>query len=135
MAFNTGDITEITATHPTLPPLNLQVKKGTDFSYSLGGVRTLDNDDGISGAGEPIYIMENNPWFIEGSILWDMNSRDELDLLSKYSASIEEAQWTINCINTVVHGGTGKPVGDLTGTNKGEIPLKIAGGGKLEKLG
>lgn len=136
MAFTAGDITEITATNNELGVnASFKVKKGTDFTYSLGGVRTMDNEDGVTGDGEPIYDMQQTLWFVEGTVAWDMLSRDELQILANLSGAISETQWTFNCINGDVRGGTGKPVGDFSGTNKSEISIKIAGGGKLEKIG
>ena len=135
MAFNTGDITEITCTHPTLGNFSFQAKKGADWTYDLGGPKTLDNDDDITGAGEPIYTVEQTKWFIEGEVVWDMITRDELDSLTALSGSPVEGQWTINCINGDVRSASGKPVGDIQSTNKGVIAIKISGGGKLKKIG
>lgn len=135
MATVTGDITEITVAHPTYQNKTLKVKKGTDFSYNLGGPRKQDNDDGISGDGEPIYDMQYMPWSLEGEVVWDMNNRDELDYLSKVAASPQEATFTVNCINGAIHGALGSVIGDLVGTNRGVIPVKFSGGGTLKKIG
>ena len=132
--FVTGDITEITAVHPTLGTFTYQAKTDAEFNYHLVGVRYQDDDDGISGAGEFIDMKRRERWFIEGPILWDMNSRNELDSLTKMSESTLPATWTISCINGSVYGGTGIPVGPTPVTNKGEITAKIAGGGKLSKI-
>lgn len=136
MAFTAGDITEITCTHPTLGNFTFQVKKGVEATYDLGGVKTQDDDEGITGSGEPIYDMQNSRWFVEmDSVAWDMNTRDELSSLKLLSSAAEEGNWTFNCINGDVRGGSGKPVGDIQGTNKSNMSIKIAGGDGLEKIG
>ena len=88
MAFNTGDITEIGGTHPTFGKLTFKAKKGTEFTINYGGVKTTDDDEGVTGDGEAMYEMTNSRWSVEGTVAWDMEDRQELKSLGNLSASL-----------------------------------------------
>lgn len=129
-----GDIVEVTFNHPTLGTGTLLPKANEDSTYNLGGFRSNDDNNGITGSGEIIDQINNTRWSFGVVCAWDMNNRDDLDKVSQLAASPVMADWTITHANGVVHGGKGKPVGDYEGNgNAATFELKVSGGGKLKK--
>lgn len=130
-----GDIVEITYNHPILGTGVFYPKSAEDSSYDLGGVRAADDKQGITGAGTPIYVLNNSRWQFGAPVEWDMNNRDDLAKVKALAASPIDAEWTITHINGVVHGGKGRPVGDYEGNgNAGTFDLLVQGGGELKKI-
>ena len=62
MAYIGGDITEITASHPTIGSATFYPKSGEDGSFDPGGFRSDDEAEGITGSGEMIDTMKNKRW-------------------------------------------------------------------------
>ncbi len=130
-----GDIIEVTFNHPVLGTGTLFPKAGEDSTYNLGGFRSNDDNQGVTGSGEMIDQMNNNRWSFGVKCAWDMNTRDDLDKVSLLAAHPLPADWTITHINGVVHGGKGKPVGDYEGDGNGAtFDLKVSGGGRMKKI-
>ena len=130
-----GDIIEVTFNHPTIGTGTLFPKSAEDSTYNLGGFRSNDDNQGITGSGDMIDQINMNRWSFGIACAWDMNTRDDLDKISLLAASPVLADWTITHVNGVVHGGKGKPVGDYEGNgNAATFDLKVAGGGRLKKI-
>jgi hypothetical protein len=130
-----GDIQEIRFQHPTEGSGVLFAKSAEEAKYNLGGPRSNDDNNGVTASGEMIDQINNTRWSFENTCAWDMNTRDDVDKVSRMAESPLLADWTITHINGAVHGGKGKPVGDIEGDgNAATFPLKLAGGGKLKKI-
>lgn len=130
-----GDIIEVTYNHPTLGTGVFYPKSAEDTTYNLGGFRSNDDNQAVTGSGEMLDQINNSRWSFEVPCAWDMNNRDDLEKASALAASPVLADWTITHINGVVHGGSGKPVGDLEGnSNAATFTLKVAGSGQLKKI-
>jgi hypothetical protein len=134
MAFVNGDVKEISIEHPTLGNFFYKVKKDDEWTIKVGGRMTTDDDTGITGDGIPIWNIQNNLWSIEGNVVWDKIVRDELTELTDLSGDVADGQITIAFLDGSIWGGKGRPVGETSGTNKGDIAAKMAGGGRLVKL-
>ena len=135
MAAVGGDITEISYNHPTIGSGRFFPKSAEDSTFGKGGFQSNDDANGVDGGGRAITQLNQVRWMFEGTLSWDANISDELEKLSKLSASPVDAEWTISSINGTVWAGLGRPVGDLQGNgNTATIALKISGGGKLKKL-
>jgi len=129
-----GDILEITFTHETIGSGVIFPMSNSDGSMDLGGYRSNDDADMITGNGDMVDQMNNKRWSMECPVVWDANTREDLEKLNQLAASTIPADWTISLINGVIYSGKGKPVGDYVGnTNNAQFPLKISGGGKLKK--
>lgn len=134
MAYVGGDLLEITWNHPTLGSGVIQLKASEDNTYDLGGTRSNDDDSQITGAGEKIWQLNMKGWNVSTTVPWDMNVNLDLEKINALAADPIPADWTFGHINNSVYGGKGKPVGDLVANvNNVTFPLKLAGGGKLEK--
>lgn len=130
-----GDIVEIGFAHPTLGAGIIFPKAAEDSSIELGGIRSSDDANMISGSGEMIDQMHRFRWSFECVVAWDMNIAKNLQVLVALASDPVPATWTFTHINGTVFGGTGKPVGDLKGNgNAATFTLKVAGGGKLTSL-
>lgn len=134
MAFVNGDVREITIEHPTRGNFVFRAKKDEEWTVKVGGRMTTDDDTGITGDGIPIWNIQNNLWSLEGNSVWDKVERDELTELQGLSGDTVDADITIAFLDGSIWGGKGRPVGDISGTNKGQISVKLCGGGQLVKL-
>jgi len=130
-----GDILEVTFNHPTLGSGIIFPKAAEDSTFDPGGFRSNDDDGMIDGSGQMIDELTRIRWSLESTIAWDMNSREDLTKLVALNSDPVLAEWTFTHINGTVWGGQGKPVGDMKGNGKAAtFPLKIAGGGVLQKI-
>ena len=131
-----GDIIEITYNHPVLGSGTIFCKSGEDGTMDLGGYRSADDDNMITGNGILIdQINRVRGSFESPPIAWDMTDQNELQKLADLSASPILSDWTITSITGAVFGAKGKPVGDIKGnTNTAQISLKLAFQGKIEKI-
>lgn len=136
MAFVGGDILEVTYNHPTLGSGTIYAKAAEDATLDRGGYMVNDDQNGVSGDGQNIKIMNRKRWRAEmGPIMWDMTERDELNSLQLLQNDPLDADWTISVVNGAVFAGNGSPVGDLNATtNSPHITLILAGGGTLDKI-
>ncbi len=128
MGFVGGDITEITYNHPVIGSGTLFCKANEDGTLDLGGFRSNDDANSITGDGRMIdQINRVRGSFEAPPIAWDMVGENELQKLADMSRSPVLADWTISSISGSIWGGKGKPVGDIQGaTNTAQITLKIA---------
>lgn len=134
MAYVAGDITEITVNHPSLGMKTFYPKAGESFTYDFGGVRSNDDEGGITGSGTVIRQMNNTRASLEGPIAWDANEAEELEFLNSLAADPAMASWTVSWINGTVYGFDGFPAGPIQGdTNAGTITLKVSGS-KMKKI-
>jgi hypothetical protein len=130
-----GDITEITYNHPTLGAGIVFPKSGEDTTWNLGGFRSNDDNQMVDGSGAMIDQMNRSRWFVESTVSWAMNDRQELEKLVALAESPVPADWTFSHVNGTVYGAKGKPVGDMdSNANQATFTLKVAGGGKLKKI-
>ena len=135
MARTGGDIVEISYNHPTIGSGVLYPKSGEEFNYDIGGIRTDDEAQGVTGDGRTLNKKTRSRWMIEGPVGWDMNVEDELQKLTDMAGDPLEADWTTTHVNGDVRRATGSPVGDVVGNaGSATIALKVAGGGVLEKI-
>lgn len=130
-----GDILEITYNHPKHGSGTIFPKAAEDSTINLGGLRSADDANMVTGNGEMIDQMNNTRWSVETVVAWDMNVRAELEKLNDLAGDPVPASWTFTHVSGVIYGGSGKPVGELGGNgNQATFQLKVAGGGKLKKL-
>ena len=135
MAAIGGDIIEITYNHPTLGSGSFFPKSEEDGTIDPGGFRTADEDNGVTGSGDPIFKKNRKRWSVEVTVRWDANKANDLERLNLLSNSSVEATYTFNLANGTIWKGVGMPVGDIQGSsNDATQSLKIAGGGFLEKI-
>jgi len=126
-----GDILELSFSNDDAGSGTLYLKSGETSNFDLGGFR---NEVNVDGAGQTIRKMNRAPWMFEGTVSWDMNTREDMEKLNDVAASLNETTWDITHINGSVYTGTGTIDGDLQGDgNEGTISLTIKGGGKLTK--
>lgn len=134
MNFLGGDILEIVCQH-TLGEFRFQPKSNESYTIDPGGIRTGDDANQITSAGQMIAQKNRVRWSFEGPVAVDFDSDNELSNLSKLAAHPELGTWTISLISGVIYKGQGTVVGDLAAdSNAATMPLKVAGSGKLEKL-
>lgn len=130
-----GDIIEAVCNHPTLGDFRFQAKANESFTLDPGGIRNNDDASGVTGAGEMIQQKNRVLWSLEGPVAVDLMSGNEIDNLPKLAESSEAGTWTLTHISGTIFKGKGVPVGDLQiDTNTAQMTLKVAGGGKLEKI-
>ena len=126
-----GDIIEVTFAHDTIGSGTFFPKGSEDSTFDLGGFRSTDDEEAVTGSGKMITTLNNKRWSFEVAIEWDM---DDLEKLNELAASPVDADWTISVISGEIYAGKGRPVGDIKGNkNTSTIPFKISGGGKMEK--
>lgn len=129
MAFTGGDIIEISYNHPTIGSGILQPKANEDNEYDIGGVRSNDDEQGISSQGEAIYSMTMKRWSAKCVVASDMNIRQEYEKVIAMAASIDEGVFSFQHINGTIYKGKGKPVGDLKlNVNQSTFQLQLSGG-------
>lgn len=135
MAFNGGDVFELTYNHPTLGSGTFFVKSGEDTTFDTGGFRTEDDMGAIAGNGQMIKKVNRMRWMFEGPVAWDMVTVNEIQPLSDLAGDPVDAQWTISHVNGTVWGGEGTVVGEIPGSGQDStIPIKISGGNRLSKI-
>ena len=133
--FTGGDIIEVTCKHSVLGSFVFQPKSAEDFTLDPGGYNNSDDENMVTGAGEPIRQMNRKVWSLEGVVAWDMDSSETVHQVQDLMDSPIDGDWTFTHINGTIYGGKGKPVGDNKGNmNTAQIPLKVNGGGKLLKI-
>ena len=134
MGIVAGDILEIQWSHPKLGSGVWSPKSNEDSTTNTGGFRTNDDKSSVTGNGKMITQINNTLWSVECTIAWDQNIANEVEVVSKLAGDPEDTTFTITHINGTIWGGVGRPVGDVAGNmNTGVLPIKLAGGGKLEK--
>jgi hypothetical protein len=128
MGYTGGDTIEMRYTHPTLGSDTFFFKASEDGTIDPGGLRSNDDDNGITGAGQFIDQMNRRRASFETPpIAHDQIDKDELNMLVKLAASPQLADWTITNVSGAIWGGKGKPVGDIqANTNTALITVKIA---------
>jgi len=131
-----GDIREITYNHEVIGSGTLFCKAAEDGTIDLGGFRTNDDANAVTGDGQMIIQLNRALGSFETPpIAWDMTDVDELDKLTQLTESPINADWTISVASGAIWGGKGRPVGDIQGnTNAATIGLKLAFEGKIKKL-
>jgi hypothetical protein len=130
-----GDIIEITYNHPTLGSGVILPKSNEDSTLDLGGFRSNDDANMVTGNGQMIDQMNYTRPSFEVPVAWDMNLDLTLEKIVALAESPVLADWTITHVSGAVYGGKGKPVGDIQGNgNQATFPLKIAGSGKFKKI-
>lgn len=130
-----GDIIEVTYNHPTLGSGILKPKAGEDSTYDVGGFRSSDDANMITGSGEMIDQINRVRWSFEVTCANDMNDRQDAEKMVALAGSPVLADWTFTNINGTVYGGKGKPVGDIQfNGNQATFTLKVAGEGKMKKI-
>lgn len=130
-----GDITELSFSHPTLGQVVLFPKANEDSTFDLGGFRTNDDANSITGSGDMIKQLNRARWGFETTVAGDMNTRTDLEKLNQLSGNPVDATWTISHVNGTVYKGSGTVVGDVQlNGNTATIKLKVAGSGVLKKI-
>lgn len=133
-AIVAGDILEIQWSNPKFGTGVWLPKSNEDGNLNTGGFRANDDKNMITGSGKPIVQLNNTMWSLETTIAWDMAVANEVEVVSNLTGDSDETTFTITMIGGTIWGGVGRPVGDIAGnTNTGVLPIKLAGGGKLEK--
>lgn len=135
MAVTGGDVLEVRYNNDNVGEGVFYVKSGEDMTFDEGGFRNEDEAGAMSGSGEAIYKMNQVRWMLEGPMVWNMITQNELERLSQLAEDLGETQFTIRHINGTIWAGVGKVVGDIQGgSQEATIPIKLAGGGRLRKV-
>ena len=130
-----GDIIEAVCSHEDLGDFRFAAKSNEAFTMDAGGIRTNDDANSVTGDGQMIQQMSRVLWSVEGPIAVDLTSSNELEGLAKLAGSPKLGTWTFTHISGAIYKGKGKPVGDLQADSLAATQtLKVAGGGKLEKI-
>lgn len=131
-----GDIREITYNHEKIGSGTLFCKANDDGTIDLGGYRTNDDANQVTGDGRMIVQLNRTLGSFETPpIAWDMTDKNELQRLSDLAASPINADWTISSVSGAVWAGRGRPVGDLQGsTNAATVGLKLAFERTIKKI-
>jgi hypothetical protein len=133
--YQGGDILEITCNHPVLGSFKFATKSNESYTIDPGGFRSNDDANMVTGDGQFIDQVNRVRWSFEGPIQADFLSGNELENLPLLAESGELATWTFVMISGVTMRGKGKHVGDIqVDSNNAQLTVKLAGGGKLEKL-
>jgi len=136
MAYVGGDTIDVTYNHSVVGTGSFKCKAGEDATIDLGGFRSADEANMVTGDGQLIDQMTRTRGSIElPPVAWDMQTKNELEKLVKMAESPILGDWTITNISGAIFGGKGKPVGDLQGNaNTAQITVKLAFEGKLRKI-
>ena len=135
MAITGGDVLEVRYNNQNIGDGVFYVKSGEDFTFDVGGFRNEDDANGVSGSGEMITKMNRVRWMVEGPVVWNQVTENEAEKLAQLAEDLLESQFTISHISGTIWSGTGKIVGDIQGASQDStIPVKMAGGGRLEKV-
>ena len=130
-----GDVIEVVCNHPTLGDFRFSPKANEAFKLDPGGIR--NNDDAGSVTSNGVMIVQKNRvlWSLGGPVAVDLLSSQEIENIPKLMESSESGTWTMTHISGAIYKGSGMPVGDFSvDTNSTNTTLKIAGGGKIEKI-
>lgn len=135
MNFIGGDILEIVCQHPTLGESRYSPKSNESFTLDPGGIRTNDDANQITSAGDMIQQKNRMRWSFEGPVAVDFQNDTEIPNLRALAASPELGTWTISHISGTIYKGLGTIVGDINpDTNTAQVSIKVAGSGILEKI-
>lgn len=136
MATNGGDFIEIRVSHPTLGDHVFFPKSNEGNTMDLGGYRTADDANAISGDGQPIWQVNLQRGFFEVVVANDSNVRNDAQFVADLAENPQSADWTFSHVNGVVYGMNGKPVGDVQpDTNASTFTLKVSGGRVVKIVG
>lgn len=125
MAYG-GDIKEVTFNNANIGSVSFKPKAGEGNTYDLGGVRTADDNSGITADGEAIWTQNMKMGMLQVLIANDMNVRKDLEKLADSAAALVETTVTFTVINGVTYRGKGMVVGDLIADiDKATVPVKI----------
>lgn len=131
MAAIGGDIVEIGFSNDDAGSGTLYLKSDETSTFDTGG---HTNEVTVDGAGNTVIKKVRKPWMFEGTVSWDMNTREDMEAVQKLADSLTETTFDITHINGTVWGGKGTVDGDIQGDgNEGSIPITLKGGGKLAK--
>lgn len=135
MGFIGGDILEVKYNHPSLGSGTFYPKAAEDSTFDTGGLRTNDDANQITGAGQAIRQMNNTRWRLETTLAADQNTAQDLQKLAALAGHPDEATWTISHSNGTTWKGKGFPVGDVQyNGNAATMPLILAGGGGMAQI-
>ncbi|WP_036384058.1 hypothetical protein [Muricauda sp. MAR_2010_75] len=130
--YTGGDIEEVVFKHPTLGTIRCETKGNEAFTFDPGGLRSNDDDDAVTGAGEMIDSINRKRWSMEGPLVINFTDKTSLENIPNLAASPELSVVTVTMVFGKVFKGKGKPVGDIkVDTNNSQMSLKVAGGGKM----
>lgn len=130
MAYTGGDIKEISISHPNFGTVTLKPKANEGNTYNIGGYRSNDEANGITGDGTAIRVINNTRWSVEAVIANDMNINQEYEKVCGMAGDPQEGTYTFTHINGTVYRGTGFPVGEMPlNVNDSTFTLKATGGG------
>jgi hypothetical protein len=119
-----GDIIEITYNNPNVGSGVFFAVSNKDAELDLGGFRTNESKEGITGNGQLIRTIMNGRGKFTCDIAVDMNSRQDMENIAALAADLDETSWTISWINGITYGGSGFPVGQYQQNTK-EATVKL----------
>jgi len=127
MSATGGDITEVTAVHPTVGTVRFYPKANETNTFNKGGIRNDDNENGVDGAGGLIVIKNRIRGGFEIVVANDMADREDLTNAIELAESLGSATWTVSIIDGTTWQGSGIICGALPAdVNAATFSLKVA---------
>ena len=137
MAFVGSDVLEVTYNNSIVGNGTLFCKAGEGSKIDLGGLRTEEDTNGISGNGRPIFkkVMKRSRFELP-PVAWDKTDKDELAKLSQLAASTVGSTWTVSFIDgSIYQMQEGFPCGDIAGEgSEGTIELVLEGASNASRI-
>ena len=137
MAFVGSDVLDVTYNNPVVGNGTLFCKAGEGSKIDLGGLRTEEDTNGVSGNGKPIFkkVMKRSNFELP-PVAWDKTDKDELAKLSQLAASGVGSTWTVSFVDgSIYQMQEGYPVGDIAGEgSEGTIELVLQGAANASKI-
>lgn len=122
-----GDIKEVAFSHPELGNGRFYPKAAESNTLDTGGIRTSDDANGITAAGDLILTKNRVRGMLVVNVENDMVVRKDAVTAAALSESSKPAVWTVALINGTVWRGTGTVVGDINpDVNTGLFTLNVA---------
>ena len=134
-SVNGGDVFEIGYSNDEVGSGVWYHKSNEDSTFDPGGFRNSDDDNMIDGGGRMIRQKNRIRWSYEGTVSWDANISNELDVVKQLCNSTVETEFTVSHSNGTVWKGKGDVVGDVKGNgNSATMAIKLAGGSEMTKI-
>lgn len=105
---------------------SFKVKANEGNTYDPGGVRTNDDANQITSAGEPLWQQNMKLGMLSVTVINDMQA-DTANICKQLAGAQTDTTWTFTVINLKAYTGVGMLVGDIVpNVNDSTLALKIS---------